>query len=348
MNLFSLSPDARRQLTLLAFVWIPAGVLVYLLALQPYTSGYGFIRKPLLFSAADQWSKPDSDWGYCGLVPLICAFILYLDKDRIERLIPRPAASGLLVALLGFALYWAGYRVDNHYIGYAAFQILVAAMIITVLGWKFMGELFFPWAFLAFMWPLLFLNDYLAFPLRLIVSGASVEVLNTIGIHAIKNGTGILSAPESLAGIEFLKPGDRFRLDVADPCSGIRSLFALMMVSALYGYFTLGSWWKRGVLFLASIPLAVVGNIFRILMLTIGVLVFGTEFAIGGGLEDPSWFHSAAGFMVFGVAVAGMVGIHKLLEWRPGRKKAVPPDAARKEKRPKKADAKPEPMEDEY
>jgi exosortase/archaeosortase family protein len=87
-----------------------------------------------------------------------------------------------------------------------------------------------------------------------------------------------------------------------------------MMVSALYAQFTLKSCWQKWVLFAFSAPLAILGNLARILMLTIGTIVFGAEFAIGkNALTDPSWFHMAAGYLVFLVALGGMVGIGSLL-----------------------------------
>lgn len=109
-----------------------------------------------------------------------------------------------------------------------------------------------------------------------------------------------------------------------------------MMVSALYAQFTLKGVWKKGLLFLCSAPLAILGNLARILMLTIGTIVFGAEFAIGkSALTDPSWFHMVAGYLVFVVALGGMVGIAFLLSnatrfFSATREKWVPlpPDSA--------------------
>ena len=145
----------------------------------------------------------------------------------------------------------------------------------------------------------------------MLMSHAAVFVLDFIGIDVVRNGTGILSAPEPLLGIPA---GKKFAVDVADPCSGIRSLFALMMASALYGHLAMKNWWQKWILFLCSAPLAIAGNLARILMLTIGTIVFGPEFAIGKNpLTDPSWFHVIAGLLVFAVAIGGMVGIAKVL-----------------------------------
>ena len=292
------------------YIWLPACALAFLLAVVPYGSGYGFDRVPLAFLMRELWKMPD--WEHCFLVPMAIAFIIYEMRDRLVVLRPEPSWLGWPVLVGGLFLYWAGQRVDNQYVGYASMQILVAAYILCLLGWRFGLTLFFPWAFLVFLWPLLFLETYLAFPLRLVMSEASVQTLNFLGIESVKMGTAILSAADPLANLPV---GARFMVDVADPCSGIRSLFALMMVSALYGFFIFRSPWKHAVIFMASIPLAILGNLFRILLLTVGTLLFGAEFAIGEGIEDPSTFHMVAGFFVFAVALGGMLLIGWLLNF---------------------------------
>lgn len=294
------------------YIWIPACLLAFLLGAIPYGTGYGFERIPMTKMMFELWKMPD--WEHCFLVQLAIAFIIYEMRDRLAVLRPEPTNWGLPILFVGLFFYWAGQRVDNQYIGYASMQILVAAWIILLLGWRFMITLAFPWLFLTFLWPLLFLETYLAFPLRLVMSEASVNALNFLGIESIKVGTAIISAPNALTN---LPAGERFSVDVADPCSGIRSLFALMMVSALYGFFAFKQWWKHALIFLCSIPLAVAGNLVRILLLTIGTLLFGSEFAIGEGIENPSTFHMVAGFFVFAVALGGMLTIGWALnfEW---------------------------------
>lgn len=193
-----------------------------------------------------------------------------------------------------------------------------------------MLRLSFPWAFLMFLYPLVFLDNNLAFPLRMVMSEASVGVLNAIGIGAAKVGTAIVSAADPALG---LREGERFAVDVADPCSGIRSLFALMMVTALYGHFMLKGTWRKLVLFACAGPLAVLGNLGRILMLTFGTITMGPEKAIGT-LENPTFFHMLAGYVVFAVALGGMVGIAALLNFDfrklkllPGRESGGPPSS---------------------
>ncbi|MFV0416533.1 MAG: exosortase/archaeosortase family protein [Chthoniobacterales bacterium] len=305
--------DRKRSLSLIFSLWIPGSIIAYLLGAFPYAHGYLYSRMPITDYLDDFWKLPD--WEHCFIVPMAVAFMIYEKRKELSSIQIQPSLIlGGMVSFIGFFFYFAGYRADNYYFGYISIQILLAGMVLSVLGVRYMGALLFMWLFLGFMWPLLFLEQYLAFPLRQIMSEASVQTLNLIGIPTIKQGTGILSAPDHALG---LATGQKFSVDVANPCSGIRSLFALLMVSALYAFFTFKSWWKQIILVVCAVPLAILGNLMRILMLTIGTLAFGAEFAIGtDALEDPSTFHMASGFLVFAVALGGMLLVAKVLNSR--------------------------------
>lgn len=304
-------PPAARTLPVPAI--LASGVVLATLALlfvfTDYASGYGANLVPILTFANALWKGDNGDWNHCYLVPFAVAAMVYFKRKDLRLSDIRPAWTGLAFTILGLLVYLLGFRADNIYLGYASFQILTGGLLLWLCGWRWFQHLVFAWAFLVFLYPVPFLDNVVAFPLRMVMSQASVDVLNFIGIPAIKTGTAILSAPEHLAG---LKTGDRFSVDVADPCSGIRSLFALMMVSALYGYFTQPGVWRKIVMFLCSAPLAVLGNLARIIMLTIGTIIMGPEAAIGT-LDDPSFFHMLAGYLVFIVALGGLLGIGKLL-----------------------------------
>jgi exosortase len=282
-------------------------VLALLYAFNPYASGYGAEPVSVLHFASALWKS--EDWQHCYLVPIAVGVMVYFKRKHLHTSDLTCSWTGLAVTAFGLAVYWLGFRADNIYLGYASFQIFAGGLLLWLCGWKWFQHLFFAWAFLVFLYPVPFLDNAVAFPLRMVMSQASVAVLNLIGIGAIKTGTAILSAPDTFTG---LKAGERFSVDVADPCSGIRSLFALMMVSALYGYFTQPGIWRKVVMFLCSMPLAVLGNLARILMLTIGTIALGSEAAIGPA-DDPSTFHMLAGFLVFGVAIMGLIGIGRLL-----------------------------------
>ena len=141
------------------------------------------------------------------------------------------------------------------------------------------------------LFPLNFL-DVIAFPLRIFSTKFAVGMLNGFGIDAVRNGTAIL--------IPSMPTG----MDVADPCSGLRSLLAMTALTAVYAYFTQRTLIRKWLLFLASIPLAVIGNIARIV--TIVAEALGAKPALG-------LYHDYSGYILFTAAITAMVIIGRVL-----------------------------------
>jgi exosortase len=290
--------------------------LVVLYGFLPYTYSHLMHMTSVTGALWAMWNGfPDFMYGM--LVPPLAAIVIYLQRKQLVQIPVNGWWPGIVFVALSLALFWAGRRVDNQYIGFFSIQILLATLVLWLMGWRWLSALAFPLAFLVFTWPMPFLDNMVTFPLRMFMSGSSVSVLNLFGLAVVQNGTGIHSAANPDMG---LAEGKLFEVDVADPCSGIRSLFALMMISALYGHFTLHTPWKRAALFLSSVPLAIAGNLARILMLTLGIVTIGAPTAIGT-LDKPTLFHEAAGYVVFLVALGGMLLICRVLstsrdEWR--------------------------------
>ena len=171
------------------------------------------------------------------------------------------------------------------------------------------------------MWPLIPLIDIVSFPLRKIATQISVGLWNVFGGNAIQNGTSVLSK-----GTEALKDGEAYSLQIAAACSGMRSLFALVMISLMFAYIGVKKSWHSFFIVAVMIPVAVFGNVVRILMLLGGTVLWGNEFAVGTDAE-PSGYHLGAGFLVYFIALFCMFfmvgvlngGIGKLFK----RKKVV-------------------------
>jgi exosortase len=307
-------PSRIRTLTFAGFILV--ALTAFLLCLQ-YSYGVGTTTYSLARYIWINWTE-NEDMGHGFLVIPAVLFLLYSERGRLLALPLRPGWGGLCVVMAGLFLFWAGNQADVTFIGLVSVMIVLAGTIWWLLGWDFLKALSFPIGFLIFAIPFPGLDMMVALPLRFIMSRLSVVVLNLIGIPTLLSGTGILSAPDASLN---LATGQRFAIDVATPCSGIHSLFALMMVGALFAYFTMPNPWKKWALFLSTIPLAVLGNFARILMLTLGTLAFGSTFALGKDpLNAPSWFHLAAGYLVFIVALLGMMTIGSLLnrQWGAG------------------------------
>jgi eight transmembrane protein EpsH (proposed exosortase) len=305
------SAEQSRTPLIVTGVLCVAGLL-YLYGIFPYAYGHSMHMTSVFGALWVMWSKfPDFQHGM--IVPVLSALVVYLRRKELAEIPVTGWWPGIIPTALSLSIFWIGYRVDNQYLGFFSLQALLPSIVLWLLGWRWLKALFFPLIFLVFTWPVPFLDNVITFPLRMLMSSISVGVMNFLGIAVVRHGTGILSAGNPMLG---LSPGELFRVDVADPCSGIRSLFALMMVSAIYGFFALKSPWKRMVLFVLSIPLAILGNLARILVLTLGTMTVGPDFAIGT-LENPTWFHTGAGFAVFLVALSGMLLAAKLLDSDP-------------------------------
>jgi len=310
-----------------AWAALSAG-LIFLYAVFPYTYSHMDHIVPITGAAWHMWTG-FSDFTHGMLVAPISLGLVYLKRRELARLPVAGSAWGLASLAVGLAFYLVGFLADVQYIGFFSVNFVVAGLILWFLGKEWMRAVAFPWLFLVFMWPMPFLDDIIAFPLRLIMSQSSHVVLSLLGIANSRVGTAVVSAADPAHG---LREGARFAVDVADPCSGMHSLFALLMLSALYAYFSLERTWQKWVLFLMAIPLAILGNMVRIILLTFGTLLWGSAFAIGS-LDQPTFFHMAAGYFVFAVAIGGMIGIGWLLNrlpgWlRPSSASAVPPPAA--------------------
>jgi EpsI family protein len=289
---------ARLLLALSAVLFL-FGTLLFLF---PFNSGDSVTRTPLAWSLWSMWTTSNTssqDYSYCLLVPVIVAYLVFEQRSRLALLPGRQYNAAIGWILCGLIVFLVGSRAGKPYLGCAGIQILLAGVILWFAGKDVFRALLFPWAFLTFAWPLPFIDTAVAFPLRMIVSHLAYGALNILGIPCLQNGTSLLSAPDPLLG---LPTGARFQIDVADPCSGIHSLLALLMLSALYSHFFLPRIWQQWTLFLSAIPFTIVGNVFRIFLLVVGTLNFGASFSLGTN-DNPSWFHESCGFAVFAVVL---------------------------------------------
>ena len=206
---------------------------------------------------------------------------------------PHPVLGTCLVAL-AVAFYYFGIKAIQPRIAVMAGIFLLYGLALSCRGTDVFRLVFFPISFLFLMVPLNFLEEVVGFPLRMFVATAATLTLNWLGIEAVQRGSGILSAV--------------FQFDVADPCSGIRSLMALGTVTAAYAYVTQNVQWKRWILFASAVPLAVLGNMARVVSIALVAQVYGQDLA-------SNVYHEWSGFIVFPVALAAMVILGLLLNF---------------------------------
>jgi exosortase len=243
-------------------------------------------------------SMGSGDYSHGFLVPVASLYVAWMQRDHLIRAPKRVSAVGLLLVCLSLFGHYVGVKSELHRFSILSLIGLCWSVPYYLFGWQVAKRLIFPFCFLLFAVPLNFL-DNLTFPLRIVNTQVSVAVLQSIGLDVRQVGSAIYGPPYNASAT--------LKLDVADPCSGIRSLTAMMAGTAIYGYVILSSLWRKWVLFLAAIPLAMAGNIFRIVSITILAEAINPRIATG-------LTHDYAGFIVFGFAITLMVGLCILLQ----------------------------------
>ncbi len=253
-------------------------------------AGLAVLFLPAVQFSIAAFSDPHEDLNHGWLVPLVSGYVIWQARARLRAVAALPDWRGLLALLGCLLLFWLGSRGEQARLMQFGMIGCVVALPFVCWGADVARLLVFPAAYLCFIIPTSFL-DVLTFRLRLLATGVSCGVLNGVGIAVQQVGTAMVSAA-----------GSGFKLDVADPCSGMRSVFALAALTAAYAYFTQPTALRRWLLFACAVPLAVIGNIVRIVSIGLVAHVFGQERAVG-------FYHDYSGYVVFVVAVLLMMQV---------------------------------------
>jgi len=281
----------------IAWIMLAAG-LGLLMAVQPYAAGYGHFRRTIFAELLMRWKDPT--WQHGALLPFIVGCLIWRRRQDIDRLPASSSRWGLVLISFALMLYFAGFRANNFYCGYLALMTLLAGASLWLEGIHRSRVRLFAWLMLGFLWPLPFLEESIGYQMRLTMVKTTGLVLNAVGVDSLVSGTALQSMPN----LEFgRKAGELFSVGIAAPCSGMRSLFALLVVGALFSYFRQRVMWRRLALFSMILPIAIVANMVRILVLIFAAMIFGQKWAIGDVEKEVSTFHEVTGIVVFLVAV---------------------------------------------
>lgn len=225
----------------------------------------------------DWYNDPDYSHGF--LVPFLSLFFVWERKDEIKKVVVQPNWWG--IGLLGFGLFMLviGLIGAELYTQRSSIIVVLAGLVLLVGGWNLLWALSLPLGFLIFMIPLpAIVINTIAFPLQLFAAKTASFCLFSLGIPVLREGNLIV-----LAGTT---------LEVAEACSGLRSLLSLLALGTVYGYFSQTNVWKRWVLIFLSIPIAILANAIRVSGTGILAHYWGMEAAEG-------FYHTFEGWIVF-------------------------------------------------
>ena len=291
----------RDELVQIAFLAVIIGLLYMLFHLFGNMVSDVGSRSAFVWMVARWHDKVSfgADYSHGFLIPFVSLGVCWFQRDKLIKAEKKVNKYGLLVIIAALLLHWLGAKVQQTRISLISLIMMIWGVPFYLWGWQLAKVLIFPCAYLIFCVPLNFL-DALAFPLRMMSATMGTAFLNFIGIDALCRGSGIFVGPASLLV-------DKVQLDVADPCSGLRSLLAMTALTAVYAYLTQKTLLKKWLLFLMSIPIAVAGNIARIVSIALVSITTGQKF--GAGLH-----HDWSGYVLFTFSISLMIGVGKLLQ----------------------------------
>jgi exosortase len=282
------------------------GTLVYFFGFLPlfikglFTSGVGS-------AAAWAWQAWTGNQEHSKLVPPISLALVWYHRKKIKNAEKRGSNSGLLFVAIGIALFLLSARCLQPRFALASVPFLIYGSVLYLWGKQVARIVLFPCAFLIFMVPVAAIEQG-TFRLQFIITEIIGFLTNLVGIKIQALGTTLTAADHS------------FNFQIAEGCSGIRSLTAMTMITAIYVHLTQDKLWKKLTIFVFSIVFAILGNVGRIFTVILVAKFISPDLASG-------IYHEYSGFLFFPIALIAMFFFSKLLNlhWHPSTPTARPP-----------------------
>ena len=239
------------------------------------------------------WSTDDNYSHGFFIVPLALYFA-WERRHAIAAAPVRPSMVGLIVVAGSLFLLVAGLLGAELFLSRLSILGTIAGAILFLFGWPMLRLLFFPLAFMLLMIPLpAIIFNKIAFPLQLLASHVGEYTISSLDIPILREGNVLILANATL--------------EVAEACSGIRSLVSLFTLGLVFGYFVDRRFWVRAVIALSAVPVAILANGLRVASAGVAAYNFGSA-----GVEGL--FHEFSGWVVFVLAFLMMFALQRLLQ----------------------------------
>ncbi len=253
---------------------------------------------PVLTQLVREWQS-NASFSHGFLIPPLAVLLVWDRRHALGRLPVRPSNWGLLGLVGSIGLLFLGSLGAELFLTRFSLLAVLASLALFLFGWRCLRGLIYPVLVLGLMIPLpQIIFNQIAFPLQLAASRLACGGLKILGIPVLREGN-LIFLPHEIT------------LEVAEACSGIRSLAALVALGVAYGRFFETENDKRVILLASTIPIAILANSFRIA--GTGLLTYFVGEQAGEG-----FFHAISGGAVFVCAFVLIVLLHgamKLL-WR--------------------------------
>ena len=251
---------------------------------------FAVLYREVIVKLVRDWSI-DDNYSHGFLIVPLALFFVWERRAKLAAAVPNRSMAGLALVVLSVAVLIAGVLGSELFLMRTSMLSMIAGIVLFLYGTQHLKILAFPILFLLLMIPIpSIIFNQIAFPLQLIASRFGEMALTTLGIPVLREGNIIQLANTSL--------------EVAEACSGIRSLISLLTLGIVYGYFIDPRIWMRFALALATIPVAIAANGIRVAGTGVAAHYYGPEAAQG-------FFHSFSGWLVFISAFIMLFVIHR-------------------------------------
>jgi exosortase len=266
-----------------AAVWVGGGLLAALLLALYLRIGIKLV---------EDWINYQ-DYSHGPLIPFFAAFLVWDQRAVLLGIAQKPSWFGIPLVVLGLFILLVGVFGADLFLSRISFIILAAGLIWTLAGRAMLGWSKFLLFVLALSIPLpAVLFNHITFPLQILASEVASWMLPWFGVPVLREGN-VINLPA-------------MPLEVAEACSGIRSLMSLFTVAVIFGYFVEKGTLRRTILALASVPIAVAANVARIVGTGLCVQYWDPQKALG-------FFHEFSGWLMFLVSMSLLYVIHRLM-----------------------------------
>jgi exosortase len=233
-------------------------------------STFGYLKTPSLLSWMYQlytgWS-PGGDEDRQGLwIPVIVLGVFWWKRNELLALPLKVWWPGLLLILLGLVLHVVGYSIQQARVSVLGLFTGIYGLMGIAWGPAWLRASFFPFFLFVFCVPFSTLITRYTVPLQVLVC-IIVEFIShqVLAIDVLRSGT------------QLFDPMGQYQYEVAAACSGIRSLITIGTVATIVAFLFCRSWWRRILLMSSAVPLAVIGNVLRLLTIVISAAVGGQD-----------------------------------------------------------------------
>ena len=270
-------------------VILPSSLRLRLAVIAAAAVSFGLLFGAMATSLIQAWST-DDNYSHGFLIVPLAGYFAYERWPELRRLQSRPMTiPGLLLVLAGLLLLVAGTLGAEFFLSRVSMLVVIAGAILFLLGWQHFRVLAFPLGVLLLMIPLpAIIFNQIAVPLQLLASRFGESIVSLAGIPVLRDGNLIILASTTL--------------EVAEACSGIRSLITLVTLAIVVGHFSDPRGGVRVLIAAASVPLAILANGLRVAGTGIAAHVYGTTVAEG-------FFHTFSGWLVFVAAMLMLLGL---------------------------------------